>query len=130
MGFSDMHTHILETGSVTRKGESADPRMIRYGTGYYPSNVGVEMVILDIEDFRLSARLAEPRLAVELEELVINLDCALASKGSEDGRRMLEIQRQRDNLARMNMRVDNQDTNIDQANFVTVKNSHGNKNYN
>ena len=130
MGFSDMHAHILETGSVTRKGESADARMIRYSTGYYPSDVGVEMVILDIEDFRLSAKLAEPRLAVELEELVINLDCSLASKGSEDGRRMLELQRQHDNLARMNMRVETQDNKIDSNNYIVQKDSHGNKNYN
>ena len=129
MGFSDMHTHILEAGSVTRRGESADSRMIRYSTGYYPSDVGVEMVILDIEDFRLSSKLAEPRLAVELEELVINLDCSLASKGSEDGRRMLEIQRQHDNLAKMNMRVETGDNSVDSANYMTVKNSHGNKNY-
>lgn len=127
-GFSDMHTHILETGSVTRRGESADARMIRYSTGYYPSDVGVEMVILDVEDFRLSAKLAEPRLSVELEELVINIDCSLASKGSEDGRRMLELQRSKDNLARMNMRIENGDP-VDQANYTTVKNSHGNKNY-
>lgn len=128
MGFSEFHAHLIETGSVVRKGESADSRMIRYGTGYYPSDVGVEMVILDIEDFRLSAKLAEPRLAVELEELAINLDCSLASKGSENGRRMLEIQRERDQLSRMPMRVEG-DQRIDQANFSQSKSYDQNKNY-
>ena len=128
MGFSDFHAHIIETGSVLKKGESADARMIRYGTGYYPSDVGVEMVILDIENFRTSAKLAEPRLSVELEDLVNNVDLALASKGSENGRRMLEMQRERD-MARLNMRVEGNSDSMDSMNYTKSPSYDGNKSY-
>lgn len=128
MGFTDFHAHIIETGSVLRKGESTDPRMIRYGIGYYPSDVGVEMVILDIEDFRTSAKLAEPRLSVELEELVNNVDLGLASKASENGRQMMEMQRERD-MARLNMRIENNQDSIDNLNYSKSSSYDRNKSY-
>ena len=129
MGINEFHAHMIETGSVVKKGESADARMIRYGTGYYPSDVGVEMVILDIEDFRLSGKLAEPRLSVELEELAVNLDCSLASKGSENGRRMLEMQREKDYNANRMVRMDGNSESIDQLNYSKSKSYNGNKSY-
>lgn len=128
MGFSEFHAHIIDIGSILKKGQSADNRMVRYSTGYYPSDVGVEMVVLDMEDFRLSAKLAEPRLSVELEELANNLDLALATKGSENGRRMMEIQRERDHLNRPSLRVD-ADNGMDELNYMKDPSYNKNKSY-
>ena len=129
MGFSDIHAHMISSGSVLKKGEAADPRMIRYSTGYYPSDVGVELVINDIEDFRVSAEMAEPRLKVLLVELVNNLDLGLASKGSENGRRMLEIQKENETLQRIPLRTGGFDSDIDRANYSQSKAYDGNKHY-
>ena len=122
---------LLEVGAVTRKNETADPRMIRYITSIYPSNAGVELVILDVEDFRLLARLAEPRLAVYLEEMAINLDCALASKASEGGLMINNLQNERNpatvpRVARANTQ---EDINVDDMNYTKSKDDYQNKKY-
>lgn len=73
--------HLIEAGSAIKKGESADPRLIRYRTSFYPSDVGAESVIADIEELRALIQEQEPRLAAILEQAVIfPLDCGLASK--------------------------------------------------
>lgn len=104
MGVSDYHAHLLEAGSATSKGEESDPRLIRYNTGYYPPEVGVEGVVLDLEDFRLTATMEEPRLSVFLKEMAINFDCALASKSSENGRRMADF-RHSENMAKLDQKI-------------------------
>lgn len=83
---------LLEAGAVTHDGKNADPRMIRYETSIYPVDAGVELLVWDIENFRLAARLAEPRLAVWLEELAINMDLALSTKASEGGKMIGRLQ--------------------------------------
>ena len=128
MGFTELHAHVIDIGSILKRGESADHRMVRYSTGYYPSDVGVEMVVWDIEDFRTSAELAEPRLSVELQKLANNIDLSLATKGSENGRRMMEIQRERDALNRPALRSDRENS-IDEMNYVNNKSYDRNKNY-
>lgn len=104
MGVTDYHAHLLESGSHTAKNEEADPRLIRYNTGYFPIDVGVEGVVLDLEDFRLSATMEEPRLSVFLKEMAINFDCALASKSSENGRRMADF-RHSENMAKLDQKI-------------------------
>lgn len=86
--------HLIEAGSAIKKGESADPRLIRYRTSFYPSDVGAESVIADIEELRALIQQQEPRLAEILEQAVIfPLDCGLASKSSEGGKGWTELQR-------------------------------------
>jgi len=104
MPVNDYHAHLLEAGSVTTEGKEGEPRLIRYNTGYYPIDVGVEGVVLDVEDFRLLAIMEEPRLAVFLKEMAINFDCALASKSSENGRRMADF-RHSENMAKLDQKV-------------------------
>ena len=91
MGFGEYLAYIFEYSSRHSANEPADPRMIRYGSGIYPENVDVELVIQDIEDFRQMAETAEPRLRPELLKLVQSLDYALMSKSSEGGKRMFEF---------------------------------------
>lgn len=103
MGVPSYLAHLVEAGSARRRGESADPKLIRYRTSFYPSDVGVESVIADIEELRALIQAQEPRLAGILEDAVIfPLDCGLASKASEDGKGVSELQRdnsqQRQNL--------------------------------
>ena len=126
MGFTDYHARILEAGSATKKGDSADPRLIRYNTGYYPVDVGVELVIRDIEDFRHIAEMQEPRLAVELEKMAVSLDCALASKSSENGRRMTEF-RNEANMERIHARIQSDD--MASMDYTKDKSHDRNKNY-
>ena len=131
-GFGEFTAHIFEAGSVTRRGQSADERMLRYGGSYYPENVGVEMVVLDLEDFRQDAKLAEPRLAVELEELVINLDCALQTKSSENGRRIFDMAKQTmidQQLNRGILRTEGNPEPVDNLNYTKDKKYDQNKNY-
>lgn len=126
MGITDFHARILEAGSATKKGDSADPRLLRYNTAYYPEDVGVELVIRDVEDFRHLAEMQEPRLAVELEKMAVSLDCALASKSSENGRRMTEF-RNEANMERINARLQTED--IDSMNYTKDKRYDKNKKY-
>ena len=129
MGLTDFHARVLEAGSATKKGDSADPRLLRYNTAYYPMDVGVELVIRDLEDFRHLAELQEPRLAVELEKMAISLDCALASKSSENGRRMNEF-RNEANMERINARLRTDDlAQMDEMNYTKDKRYDKNKNY-
>lgn len=94
MAIQSYFAHLLEAGASTKKGDTADPRLIRYTTSNYPSDVGVELVITDLEEFRLLAELQEPRLAVYLERLAVTLDCGLASKGSEGGKMINQLQKE------------------------------------
>ena len=94
MGIPSYLAVLLETGASTRRGQGADSRMIRYETSMYPENCGVELLVWDIENFRLTAKLQEPRLAVYLEELAINMDLALATKASEGGKMIHTLQRE------------------------------------
>lgn len=121
--FGEFMAHIFEEGAVTKKGHEADPRMIRYGASFYPENVGVELVVLDLEDFRQACKLEEPRLAIELEELCINLDCALQTKSSESGRRIFDnaLNNSPDrNMYRIEGHPDPQGG-VDQGNYVVNK---------
>ena len=104
MPVNDYHAHLLEAGSVTTEGKEGEPRLIRYNTGYFPIDVGVEGVVLDLEDFRLLAIMEEPRFSVFLKEMAINFDCALASKSSENGRRMADF-RHSENMAKLDAKV-------------------------
>lgn len=114
MGVTDFHAHLLEAGSVTAKDEESNPRLIRYNTSYYPIDVGIEGVVLDLEDFRLLAVMEEPRLSVFLSEMAINFDCALASKSSENGRRMADF-RHSENMAKLDAKITREGLdNIDQ----------------
>lgn len=85
---------LLEAGSVLKTGQGADARMIRYLCSIYPENVGVELLIQDIEALRLLAKMQEPRLAVYLEEYVNTFDLGLASKGSESAKMIRTLQRE------------------------------------
>lgn len=127
--FGDFLGHIFEAGSVLRRGEGADSRMMRYGATYYPENVGIEMVVLDLEDFRQSAKLAEPRLSVELQELVFNLDCALQTKASESGRRIYDMAKDSQQNTRGVYAMQGNPEAIDQMNFTQSKYYDQNKNY-
>lgn len=94
MGVPSYLAHLIESGSARNKGESADPKLIRYRTSYYPSDVGVESVIADIEELRALIQEQEPRLAGLMEQAVIfPLDCGLASKASENGKGIYDLQR-------------------------------------
>jgi len=124
MGLSDYHAHVLEAGSAIKKGETADPRLIRYNTAYYPADVGVGLVVRDIEDFRHLAELQEPRLSIELEKTAVSLDCALATTSSENGRRMNEFKNQQ-TMDRMNAKLQLQDE-YDQMNYSQPKKTDGN----
>lgn len=86
---------LVEAGAQTRKNEGADSRVIRYTVSNYPENVGVELVVLDLEDFRLLGSMAEPRLAVYLQEMAINIDCSLATKNSEGSKMIGKLQNEK-----------------------------------
>ena len=127
MGVTSYLAVLLEAGASTKKHESADPRLIRYLVSIYPENAGVELLVLDIEDFRLTAKLAEPRLAVYLEEMAVNLDCALASKASESGKMIHNLQREHQIITPKTHT--SQDGNIDEMNYTTDKSYDQNKKY-
>lgn len=119
MGFTDYHAHILESGSDTTTGNSKG-RMIRYNSSYYPMDVGVEMTVTDLEQFRHMAEMQEPRLAVELIKLCITWDCGLASKSSENGRRMTEF-RNSETMDRINAKIKSDDMGLEQMNYTEQK---------
>lgn len=120
---------LLETGASTNNGKSADPRMIRYETSIYPENAGVELLVSDLEDFRLMASLQEPRLAVYLEALAVSIDLGLATKASESGKMLNRLQM--DNQAQVpkatNRNTD--DDKVSEMNNTESKQDIGNKKY-
>jgi len=122
---------LLETGAVTRENKGADSRMIRYETSIYPADCGVELLVLDIENFRLAAKLAEPRLAVYLEEMAINFDLALATKASEGGKMVnVLLKDHQTSIPKSMMRKDDQDMGLDTMNYQTEAGQDvGNKKY-
>lgn len=126
--FGQFIADIFETGSRVKEGQGADPRMVRYGSTYYPENVGIEMVVLDLEDLRQDAKMEEPRLSVELEDAVISFDLALQTKASESGRRLFDMAKDDQIKARDYVRQSQQDD-IDSMNYTKDKRYDGNKNY-
>lgn len=126
MGVPSYLAHLIESGSAKNKGESADPKLIRYRTSYYPSDVGVESVIADIEELRALIQEQEPRLAGVLEQAVIfPLDCGLASKASEGGKGISDLQK--DNTQQRAVMPTPQP--LDELNYTESKHYDGNKNY-
>ena len=93
MAYGEYLAHIFEYSSRHSANAPADPRMIRYGSSIYPEDVGADLVIMDIEDFRQAAELAEPRLRAELLRLVQTIDYGMAAKSSEGGKRLYEFVR-------------------------------------
>ena len=125
MGFGEYLAYIFEYSSRHTANEPADPRMIRYGSGIYPENVDVELVIMDIENFRQMADTAESRLRPELLQIVQSLDYALMSKSSEGGKRMFEFFRDKQLATAQQMQYVAQQQGspdpIDQGNYVKRK---------
>lgn len=80
----------IEAGSGYDPEQPLDPILHRYRTSIYPEQVGVELLVRDIENFRSFAKAAEPRLRPYLLQICYAMDCALASKGSEGGK-MLDM---------------------------------------
>lgn len=119
---------LLETGASTGEGKSADSRLIRYLTSIYPENAGVELLVNDLEDFRTMAKLAEPRLAVYLEHLAINIDCGLATKASESGKMIGRLQNEMQvTTPKANKNTD--DAQVEQMNYSKSKEDIGNHKY-
>jgi hypothetical protein len=81
---------LIEAGSGYDPEKPLDPGLLRYRTSIYPEQVGVELLIRDLEQFRSLAKFAEPRLRPFLLEIAYSMDCALASKSSEGGK-MLDM---------------------------------------
>lgn len=120
---------LLEHGASTTKGDQADPRLIRYQTSIYPEDAGIELLVNDIEDFRLLARLVEPRLAVLLTEYAIGMDCGLASKASEGGKMINNLQRERNPVV-LPKTTQNPEQEFDNMNYsVSKQQDFHNKNY-
>lgn len=117
---------LIEAGAVTKKNETSDARMIRYSTSNYPDNVGVEMVVTDLEDFRLISSLVEPRLALYLQELAINLDCGLATKNSEGSKMLGRLQGERQIAV---SKANTEQNSLDEMNYSQSKADIGNKKY-
>lgn len=117
---------LLQKGSITKKGEGPDARMIRYETADYPKDVGIELVVTDLEDARLIAEMSEPRLAPWLVEFVINRDLGLATKSSEGAAMLRHLQDDRDHV-----KLDNKTKvePLDEINYSRDKSYDGNKNY-
>ncbi len=129
MGIPSYLAVLLETGASTNKGKSADPRMIRYETSIYPENAGVELLVSDLEDFRLMATLQEPRLAVYLEALAISIDLGLATKASESGKMLNRLQQDQQIQAPKATNRNTDDDKISEMNNSESKQDIGNKKY-
>lgn len=113
---------LLEAGAVTKPDQNSDARMIRYETGIYPENCGIELLVQDIEDFRLTAKMEEPRLAPFLEELTINMDLALATKAGEGGKMIRTLERELQAvLPKANQKKNTDDGNLNEMNYSTDK---------
>ena len=76
---------LVMAGSSDDAEAPADPTMIRYRTSIYPRDVGVELLIRDLEIFKSMIKNLEPRLIPHLQVLYKSVDYALAGKSSEDG---------------------------------------------
>ena len=76
---------LLMAGSSSDAETPADPTMVRYRTSIYPRDVGVELLVRDLEIYKSMIENLESRLSNELRILYKSVDYALASKSSEDG---------------------------------------------
>ena len=129
---------IIEAGSGYDPEKPLDPTLLRYRTSIFPSEVGVELLVRDLEQFRSLAKSAEPRLRPFLLEIAYSMDCALGAKSSEGGK-LLDLlnttktaqslftfsgknKKSKDPLEKLNQSIGNF-TNPDAAN------DYGNKNY-
>ena len=81
---------IIEAGSGYDPEKPLDPTLLRYRTSIFPSEVGVELLVRDLEQFRSLAKSAEPRLRQFLLDIAYSFDCALGAKSSEGGK-MLDL---------------------------------------
>ena len=77
---------IIEAGSGYDPEKPLDPTLLRYRTSIFPGEVGVELLVRDLEQFRSLAKSAEPRLRPFLLEIAYSMDCALGAKSSENGK--------------------------------------------
>ena len=77
---------IIEAGSGYDPEKPLDPTLLRYRTSIFPGEVGVELLVRDLEQFRSLAKSAEPRLRSFLLEIAYSMDCALGAKSSEGGK--------------------------------------------
>jgi hypothetical protein len=126
MGIQSYLAHLIEAGSARKKGESADPKHIRYRTSYYPSDVGVELVIDDKEELEAEIQLLDPRLAEPLlQVLVYPMDYGLAAKSSEGGRGIHDLQKD-NSQPRVNMPAPQP---LDEMNYGESKQYDQNRNY-
>jgi len=82
---------IIEAGSGYDPEKPFDPTLLRYRTSIFPVEVGVELLVRDLEQFRSLAKSSEPRLRPYLLEIAYSMDCALASKSSEGGKMLDKI---------------------------------------
>lgn len=90
MSYNQSFISLIEAGSGYDPEKPFDSGLLRYRTSIFPEEVGVELLVRDIEQLRSFAKSAEPRLRPFLLEIVYSLDCALQSKSSEGGK-LLEM---------------------------------------
>lgn len=76
---------LILAGSRDNAETTADPSMVRYRTSIYPENVGVELLIRDLEIFKEVIKNLDYRLVPHLKALTKSVDYALAGKSSEGG---------------------------------------------
>lgn len=90
MSFNTGLISIIEAGSGFDPEKPLDPNLLRYRTSIFPEEVGVELLVRDLEQFRSMAKTAEPRLRPFLLDIAYSMDCALGAKSSEGGK-MLDM---------------------------------------
>lgn len=84
---SNEHTiGLLLAGCTDTPEGRADPTLVRYLTSIYPSNVGIELLVRDLEVFKNIIDNMDYRLVPFLKGLTKSVDYALASKSSEEGK--------------------------------------------
>lgn len=125
---------LLELSSVNEETGDTNPRFLRYRTSIYPAECGVELVVDDLEIFRLFADNAEGRLRPLLLKLAEAKDCALLSKSSENGQMITNIQTNRNlNMLHTNIPKGNKESLDDLNDFfgdmVKGTGDPGNKKY-
>ena len=77
---------IIEAGSGYDPEKPLDPTLLRCRTSIFPSDVGIELLVRDLEQFCSLAKSAEPRLRPFLLDIAYSMDCALGAKSSEGGK--------------------------------------------
>lgn len=129
---------IIEAGSGYDPEKPLDPTLLRYRTSIFPAEVGVELLVRDLEQFRALAKSAEPRLRPFLLEIAYSFDCALGAKSSENGKMldMITISKSSQTMMHMMGGGKKKGDHLDKLNdmFGDMTNPHnntdfGNKNY-